>query len=571
MTVSTYRYAAYRMNQTSSSEPLILFSASALDISAWVGIPQRGRLDGGETVGFQRQENETRVRELAGFFKEPRNVVQNPLLCALQDENSVSFTASEVGPEFGHLEITAETLTELTLLELVNKVMAGLEARMPNLTTQSIDQARLAEVIRRASEIHDLTSEENSDADMDLSDDEGNEDNETDSDDDDTAGDVASVLLTEETQLVDFYQELRVRADVLSRLSPGSDPDELLGFTKESMISYLQPVVLVDGQHRLRGAVTSAKMAAESAEGREEVRRAIDDGVDADEAEASVIASNARDLPISLLLNSSPSEHVFQFIVVNQKATPMGKALLGTIVSTSLSRDEMEPIAQRLRNAGIRLEDSQAVAYLTRADESPFKGLVQTGVVGDQVGHLQWSVLKGLTSIFRELRGGRLYHQTVDYAAKWRRRELIDSGLVARGGDPAEKYSIWSEPDGPWRDVFIRFFALVRERFSDDDLEAHNAWGRTSSNLYNKISLTIIAADYFQFLDDRRRSLNSVEDVDETFSEWLEGVNNTYFARDWRMGNLKKDQGPVQKRWAATWFEYRKDPERLPRVENYRP
>ena len=211
------------------------------------------------------------------------------------------------------------------------------------------------------------------------------------------------------------------------------------------------------------------------------------------------------------------------------------------------------------------------MAYLTRAEESPFRGLVQTGVVGDLSGQLQWNVLKGLTSIFRELKGGRLYHQTVDYAAKWRRRELADSALVIAGSDAADKFQIWSGPDGPWRAVFIRFFTLVRKRFGDDDLGAHNAWGRTSSNLFNKISLTILAADYFQFLDDRRRTLNSVDDVDETFNEWLEGVNDQYFARDWRLGGLKKDQGPVQKRWSATWFEYRKDPERLPRVENYRP
>jgi|SRR5579875_945107 len=567
MAVRTYKYPAYCMTQTSSSKPLLFFSAPALEIADWSGIPQRGRLDGGETVGFQRQENEARVRELAGFFDEPRNVVQNPLLCAVQVENSVTFTASQANQEFGQLEITAEKLTALTLLELIKKVIAGLESRMPSLAAQEIDQARLVEIIRRARETHEIISDEDTGVGASAFDDAEGEAGV----DDDTAGDMASVLLTEETQLVDFYQELRVRADVLSRLSEDADPDELLGFTKDAMISYLRPVVLVDGQHRLRGAVASAEMAADSPSGREKVRVAIDRGVSAEEAEATIVASHARNLPVSLLLDSSPSEHVFQFIVVNQKATPMGKALLGTIVSTSLSRDEMEPVAQRLRNAKIKLEDSQAVAYLTRADGSPFKGLVQTGVVGDQAGHLQWSVLKGLTLIFRELRGGRLYHQTVDYAAKWRRRELIESALVAEGSDSAEKYKIWSEPDGPWRDIFIRFFTLIRGRFSDDDPEAPNVWGHTSSNLYNKISLTILAADYFQFLDDRRRTLNSIDDVDETFAEWLEGVNNAYFARDWRMGSLKKDQGPVQKRWAATWFEYRKDPERLPRVENYRP
>lgn len=566
----TYEYSAYRLQQTGGSKPLILFAAPATEISTWVGIPQRGRLDGGETVGFQRQQNEGRVRELAGFFTEPRNVVQNPLLCALQDAREVKFTPHSEDSPFGDLTVTTDVLDDLSLLELTRRVVKRLEARVPSLAGQPIDKARQAEIFQRAKELHSFDSNVN---DLD-EDDEKNgaaDDEQSLSSYEESAGDVAAVLLTEETQLVDFYQELRVRLEVLDRLGTDEDPNELLGFTKDAMISYLQPVVLVDGQHRLRGAVQAAEDVADSAEGRESIRRAIDEGVDAHTAHEDLISTHARSLPVSLLLDDSPSEHVFQFVVVNQKATPMGKALLGTIVSTSLSREELDPVAERLRNAGIRLEDSQAVAYLTRADESPFKGLVQTGVVGDSNSFLQWNVLKGLTSIFRELKGGRLYHQRVDFAAKWRKRDLASSDFVAAGSDEAEKFKIWSAPDGPWRDVFVKFFSLVRERFADDDPEAHNAWGTTKSNLYNKISLTILAADYFQFLDERRRTLNAIEDVEETFKEWLDGVDITYFARDWRLGGLKKDQGPMQKKWSTTWLDYRKDPERLPRVENYRP
>jgi hypothetical protein len=568
VSVRTHKYPAYLMLQTAGSKPLVLFVAPATEIADWVGIPQRGRLDGGETVGFQRQENPARVKELAEFFSDPRNVVQNPLLCAMQDPLDIKFDPVAPGSPFGELSITTDALDTLSLLELVKRVVARLESRVPSLASQPIDQDRLAVILRRASDFHELADAVDF---SELDTDPIETDDSIDASAEDSAGDVASVLLTEETQLVDFYQELVTRRDVLGRLGADEDPRELLGFSKEAMISYLQPVVLVDGQHRLRGAVTAAESGANSAEGRDELKKAIDSGIEPDAAQASVVASKSRMLPVSLLLDDSPSEHVFQFVVVNQKATPMGKALLGTIVSTSLSRDELEPVAQRLRNAGIRLEDSQAVAYLTRSDESPFKGLVQTGVVGDSGGHLQWNVLKGLTSIFRELKGGKLYHQTVDYAAKWRRRELINSDLVGDGSDASEKFKIWSSPDGPWRDVFIRFYTLVRDRFGDSDPEAHNAWGRTTSNLYNKISLTILGADYFQFLDDRRKTLNAIDDVNETFEEWLDGVNGTYFNRDWRMGSLKKDQGPVQKRWSMVWFEYRKDPERLPRVENYRP
>lgn len=565
MSRQTYTYDAYSIQQTEDSPRLIMFAAPAPQIEQWVGIPQRGRLDDGETVGFQRQENQTRVKELAGFFDERRNVVQNPLLAALQDEASVTFSQHGDGP-FGKLEIQIEPLSEFPLLDLIQRVITRLETRVPSLKEQTIDDDRRRSLFQRASELHEL--HEDSETDESQYDEDQVEDVDLDED-----AFVGSALLTEETQLVDFHQELVIRAEILERLAGSEMPEDILGFSKDAMIGYLQPVVLVDGQHRLRGAVKSARDATDSDEGRALVRSAMDAGAGPSEAHRKVLLENARSLPVSLLLDASPSEHVFQFVVVNQKATPMSSALLGTIVSTSLSRDELKPVATRLMNAGIQLEDAQAVAYLTRANESPFKALVQTGITGDNTGLLPWSVLNSLTSIFRELKGGKLYHQTNDYAAKWRNRGgFRESQFVAEGTDDLEKYAIWSAPDGPWRSVFIRFYTLVRERFGSNDPGANNYWGDTSSNLYNKISLTILAADFFQFLDERRgANLDTLQDVDDLFSEWLDGVSDQYFAREWRMRGLKKDQSAVQKKWSELWFEYRKDPERMPRVDSFRP
>ncbi len=88
-------------------------------------------------------------------------------------------------------------------------------------------------------------------------------------------------------------------------------------------------------------------------------------------------------------------------------------------------------------------------------------------------------------------------------AAIWRDKHLPTSALVANAENADEALRLWASADGPWRPVFTRFYALVRDRFGDaDDMEAPNAWGNTASNLYNKISLTILAADYFQFLVD---------------------------------------------------------------------
>jgi hypothetical protein len=564
-----FRYPAFTLQQTPESKPLAMFAARATQIDEWVGVPQRRRLADEETVGWQREENEERLKELVAFFSDGRNVVQNPLLCALQDAGAVRFEAKgdEVdGRQFGDVVITGGDDDDLTLLDILRKVRDRLASRVASLAGAEVDQTKLKTALERAREHHnlDLADDEDPDADDDL-----DADPAALADAADDVADVASVIFAEETQLVDFHQEILIRIAILERLGEDDRPTELLGFTREAMASYLKPVVLVDGQHRLRGAVLAAKAKLESEEGQQAQMDAVDEG-DEDGAATSLLEGYARQLPVSLLLDDSPSEHVFQFVVVNQKATPMGRALLGTIVSTSLSKEELEPVADRLKHAGIALDDSQAVAFMTRSPDSPFYGKVRTGVGGDDISHLDWNVLKGLTSIFRQLRGGKLYGDKLDYASLWRERYLPKSDFVAHCEDQAEMLKTWSASDGPWRDVFSRFYTLIRERFGEDDMQAPNAWGNTSSNLYNKVTLTILAADYFQFLKEQRRTLNSVADVDETVESWLEDTKASYFNRDWDMRNLKKDQKAVKETWAKVWLQHRKSG-KLPPVSEYRP
>ncbi|MEU7049527.1 hypothetical protein [Streptomyces eurythermus] len=568
MTVEEFRYPAYVLQETEGSKKLLLFSANAVEIDRWVGVPQKRRLAGEETVGWQREENQGRLKELAKFFSDDRNVIQNPLLCALQDSEAVVFEPLAGHPNFGELVVRIEPLKETSLLESLERLCLQLEERVPSLRTHVVDPARRRAVIEQARVVHswdgDWVGEE-------LSDDE-NEEDESPAEErngEDTI-DFASALLTEETQIVDFYQELKIRAEILRTVPESERPREFVGFSAEAMQSYLRPVVLVDGQHRLHGAVKAAQLRLDSERGQELLAEMVDEGLKADVARDSVLKSFARQLPISLLLDDSPSEHVFQFVVVNQKATPMPSALLGTIVSTSLSREELEPVADRLREAAIPLDDSQAVAFMTRSPESPFKNLVQTGMTGDQNRLLPWTVLKSLTTIFRELKGGKIFGSSLDYADLWKRELLGESDLVEEAATADEKFKLWKSTDGPWRDVALRFFREIRERFGDDDPGANNAWGNTDSNLYNKISLTILSADYFQFLTDRRLSINSVDDVRVTMDEWLKGVSTQYFAREWKVG-LKKDQRAVREKWAKTWVEYRKNPVRLPGPEKFKP
>ena len=93
---------------------------------------------------------------------------------------------------------------------------------------------------------------------------------------------------------------------------------------------------------------------------------------------------------------------------------------------------------------------------------------------------------------------------------------------------------------------------------------------RESPICSNKVSLTILAADFFQFLVESRRPLDSVTEIPEIVEEWLENVKLEYFDRDWNLAGTKKDSSGIRNHWAVIWTDYRKAGGNLPNVRKYR-
>lgn len=394
-----------------------------------------------------------------------------------------------------------------------------------------------------------------------------------DSDNDENVG----IAFSDESHIEDFWQEVAAYISVLEEINNTFNGDKFLDYSKDALISFLRPIVVVDGQHRLRAAITSAQELVRGDAYKESIEEALfNEGVDPEEAQRKIEAEAARKLPVSLLMNTDPAEQVFQFVVVNQKATPIKPALLGTIVSTSLSSEELGRVANRLESAGIKLEESRAVTYLVRYPGSPFFNLVERGLNSDTKDRLKWNVLAAIVKIFRDLKGGKLFHENVDYADKWKRDYLPESRIVeeleVEGRKSEPEYESWRKLNGPWRDVFISFWSAVRDKLADkDNDEAWHYWGNPKqSNIFNKTSLTILAADFFQYLCERRIGIDSAQQIPILVDDWLKGVNVNYFNQDWDLHGVKKDIPGIRKRWSKEWLEYRKDPVRLPRKNVYR-
>jgi len=551
----SFEYDAIQVIQTKDSKPLILFGAKAADIERWAGIPQKKTLNPGaaETTGFQRTENHTRLKQLRSFYENKDNVVQNNLICSLRklEGCSVEFIPNEQSSMVGKVVIEFPNFYKASWIDLFALLRDSLESRIGEYT---VDNAS-SKYLELKSQIG-IFSEPTED---DL------ENNEADEGDNDI-----EAAIYEESHLSDFLEDVAIRHELLKEIkSEEIEGEKFLGFDRSSLMSFLLPVTLVDGQHRLKGAVLAAEAAANKR--KNEGVSMMETGNTPEEVFNSLKLKYSRELPISLLMEDEPKEQVFQFVVINQKATPIGKSLLGTIISTTLTTDEMEAVNDRLLASGIALEDARAITWAARNPSSPFCGLVERGTTNEKKDLLQWNVMGSLIQIFRELKGGKLFHAKNDYAKRWKEKFLSNSDLV-ESNDTNEAFKVWSSLDGPWQQVFIAFWDKVKSELSQDQNESrHNYWGNTrKSNIFNKISLTILASDFFKYLVTKKSTINSINVIDELVDDWLEDVNRAYFDQDWELAGIKKDNPGIRARWSENWAEYRESPDQLPQTKSYR-
>lgn len=566
---TTYEYPAVKILESSSGRPLVLLAAPATEIGKWAGVPQKlARVDDGgatELLGFQREQDPDRIQQIASFYGNPNNVLQDPLLCALRlaEGTEVSFeqandASSKDGMTLGCLRISFVDKSGASLLEMMQEAKGYLEARVPGLRGRPMP----------ASLIDELRTFVNSGA----------------AEADSSGADVGSngeppleEALLEQSYVTDFWDQIAARIQVLTELGSTAPPDGLIGFSREALKAYLSPIVLVDGQHRLGGALLAAEKAMDADNTRlDYIARRTSEGAQPVQITDELLTKYSRLLPISLLLDDRPDEHVFQFVVVNQKATPVRKALLGTIISTSLADSELDRIAVRLDDAGIPLQSALAITYFAVNPQSPFCGLVSRGFSTDGNNQLPWSVLGQLVAMFRELRGAKYFHDAkMDYADVWKRRYLEKSGILDADAVSTLKDAeeAWSAQEGPWKQVFVEFWTAVRDKLASTDPAASGAanyWGNPrSSNLFNKPMLQTLATDFFAYLVESRRPINEPAEVTQIVEDWLLDVNAGYFNRDWKLENVKKDATGTRKQWSSMWYAYRRDPKALPSASNF--
>jgi hypothetical protein len=564
MDIKKFSYPAIKIKQNPDASEIILFGASAYEISKWAGVPQKTRFDGVESVGFQRVNNPKRLAELQKFYLNSKNVIQNSLICAIREIDGCDIKF--VGEDTGTLEVYFPDFYNMPIVDLFAILRRNLESRVSDkeqLEVTTSDKQKIKRALSLSGEY------ENFDSINELELDDPNEEEEEEENEEHTE------VILDESHFYDFIKEVSSRHEVLLELGEAAkDLDYFLGFTRDVLISFILPVSLVDGQHRLLGAIEETQSHINKGVYHAEIETLVNQKLNPIEINEYLLRKYSRKLPVSLLLSSDPAEQVFQFVVINQKATPIERSLLGTIVSTTLTNDEMEQVSERLRASGIKLEEARAITWMARSEESPFYQLVERGVEAERNDLLQWSVMGKVITIFKELSGGVRFGEKNDYARRWKEKHLDNSNIVSNFSEYGYEtpFEYWRSLEGPWREIFVTFWNCVKSKFSQsENPDRFNYWGKPRiSNIFNKISLTVLAADFFEYLVLAKIELSSKEQVNDLVDDWLTDVDFAYFDRDWQLSGVKKDSKGIRDRWAEIWSDYRKSPDKLPRVTQYR-
>lgn len=470
----------------------------------------------------------------------------------------MTFRPMPDGQQVGTVRIELDDFDTMSLEQLLHAARSYLESRVSTLASRTNPTDLVVELEAQVN-AGSITT-----------DDIGEETDDSNDGEEAPVGEPAEDALFDESQITNFWDHLRAREEIAKKLG-AETPDDLVGFSREMLISYLRPIILVDGQHRLRGAILAAEDQANVSTKGEDL---VASGTPPAMAVTTVSSELARHLPVSLLMDDSPAEHVFQYVLVNQKATPVPKALLGTIISTSLAEDELSTIAARLEDAKIPLEGARIISILSRSDDSPFADLVAKGFGTDDASKLQWNVLGSLSDIFRYLKGARFYHESTDHAAIWRSHHLASSTVVAdwQAKDFESPLDYWQDLNGPWIQLFKAFWTRVREKLGSEDRNAHNFWGDPrNSNIFNKPMLHILTADFFSFLREQKTKIGSKDEIPGLVDDWLEYASNQYFARDWKLdgAGVKKDSVGTRRQWSRLWANYRQRGGPPPKIDEF--
>ena len=464
--------------QNSGSPPLFAFVASSNDLIRFCGVARKSQ---NLLTNYQRALDERRVTEqITPFFRMSENCSPTALVISLQSSNISQVQIHE---------------------DSSNPIGNGISLKKLEIEFTDVDQLSPEEVIAMAKSFLDdrLAMACEADSDEQVEEEEEEEEEEENAieegEDDDTTDTEAPVEIGRS-----MLRDLRDQLDKI----PASN-GEIVG----ALGDMLRPALVIDGQHRLFGAA------------------GVEDDIP---------------LLVCSLVNPDWKEQVYQFVVVNDKATGIPKPFITSLAGMSLTTEELGALKGRLSQAGVRLWEVEVMQRLGFDPSSPFQGLIEFKVAGEPDKGLGYQTMK---------RVGRAWHHPPSRNTGL--YKLMQSVYYGNAGKVRTNKHLrddkWQESND-WYDFFCLFWNEFREKYVDTSL-----WV-VHSNFLKAVSLECLQEVFFVKLnnqgaifwncdgeDEQARKSVMKQRMAELIKEFVEKYDVRHFDREWGWKSLNVQQG----------------------------
>ena len=513
-----YQYIAQKYGN--ANKTLISFTASAKDIYKWAGIPtcndrfrgiQRALSARHEKITEFFDQGELSPTSIVVAFGENRTVLDD-----LGMPNSWPNETLTSRPEFTHLEFNIEDidLENISVVELAEKVALSLETRLRDGNPEFNP--------------NDVLDDEEGDDLMP----EGDEEEQNDEDDSiDISIDIGGKklegfykFLKSPDKINIWIQEQETKYNELKEREAGG---ERLGKKEKEFIEYppkhvfktslshlLRPAMIIDGQHRIHGAVN---------------------------------AQNNTTFNVVALMDTDWVDQVFQFIVLNRTAKPITKDFFRALCNTSLTNKEIGNIDDRLKVIGISNDDRIIMRTIAYNPKSPFYNLV--GEAGEIEGSDDSDKLPGIgmVSLAKKFYKLAKVDSKSQFPPETFNKAFPDDLKLYNKENPRRPRkeltntatkACWKNV---WHEYFFAFWDVMRNKY-----EPENIWQKADKNNLFKIVTLKALQDYFISVKVKAKSnYTSVEDFRSDVEDFFEDLKSTFFL-GWTATGLQSGNGPQE-------------------------
>lgn len=399
------------------------------DLIDWISVPRKTTEEGGKIL-FQRALNDARLEKLKLHYEEC--ITPNSVLITLCKD--VVSNIKEI-----------ENLVEGTNNPILGKLKLNIK-----LNESLDDETKIKEVIYRLKER--LSKELIIEFDID---EDSNVDGESD-----------------EIDINDIKSNLREILIKLEELLQKKENDEDINEDEEQAMiefcdEYLRPAFLVDGQHRVYGAYEKIVEKWEN------------------NPEYEILLS------VSSIINCDWKESVFQFVIINQTAEKIEDKFLSSIISTSLTSNELQGFKQQFENSGAHVGQAVAInnlsnkeIFINSKNINPFYNNIEFGIPNECPKALRYSTVKGLMNKLIKFNNAT---STISFGNPYSNlKNIIQSDM---------KISVESWNDEYWMQFIIYFWYLVEQQFTSDKKLKYLDYKDSesgSTNLSLKVSMNYI-------------------------------------------------------------------------------